>query len=192
MIASALSAGFEWLYGLRLFAALGALWAFRRSYRPLDWRFSWPGVAGGALIFAVWIGIDRWTGAAAASMPQALASAGAGARTAWIVLRVLGGSLTVPIAEELAFRGFLMRRFMDPDFEKIPFSYVRLWPALLVSSVLFGMMHGSRWPAGILAGLVFGWVAIRRDRIGEAVAAHAAANLLIAVYVLTQSAWQLW
>lgn len=58
--------------------------------------------------------------------------------------------------------------------------------------LLFGMLHGSRWPAGTLAGLLFGWLAMRQAKIGEAVAAHAAANALIAVYVLAAGQWQLW
>ena len=66
------------------------------------------------------------------------------------------------------------------------------WVALVVSSVLFGAMHGQRWLAGTVAGVLYGWLAIRRGRIGEAVVAHAVTNALIAVYVLAFGQWQLW
>jgi CAAX prenyl protease-like protein len=96
----------------------------------------------------------------------------------------------VPIAEELFFRGFLARRFMSADVENV--SFLRLTPvAILASSVLFGLMHGKMWFAGLLAGLAFALVAKLRGRIGEAVGAHAVANLLIAVWALTRGNYSL-
>jgi CAAX prenyl protease-like protein len=67
-----------------------------------------------------------------------------------------------------------------------------MWPALLVSSAVFGILHGSRWLAGIVAGVIFGLLLIRRGRMGDAVVAHASANLLIAAYVLLFHDWSLW
>ncbi len=192
MLATALSAGFEWLYCLRFIAASAALWFYRDSYRTLDWRFSWRGPAAGAGLFFVWIAMDHWSGVPAGrAMPAALAAAPVGLRIAWIGFRAIAAVVTVPIAEELAFRGYLLRRLSAADFEHVKWSAVS-WTALAVSSLLFGMLHGPRWPAGTLAGLLFGWLAMRQAKIGEAVAAHAAANALIAVYVLAAGQWQLW
>ena len=42
MLAGTASAGFEWLYPLRIFAAGAALWYFRANYQRLDWRAGWP------------------------------------------------------------------------------------------------------------------------------------------------------
>jgi membrane protease YdiL (CAAX protease family) len=53
-------------------------------------------------------------------------------------------------------------------------------------------MHGGRWAPGIFAGAVYGVVAIRTNRLGEAVAAHAVTNFLIAISVLAFGCWQLW
>jgi membrane protease YdiL (CAAX protease family) len=53
-------------------------------------------------------------------------------------------------------------------------------------------MHGGHWAPGIFAGAVYGVVAIRTNRLGEAVAAHAVTNLLIAISVLAFGCWQLW
>jgi membrane protease YdiL (CAAX protease family) len=63
---------------------------------------------------------------------------------------------------------------------------------MLVSSVLFGAMHGNMWIAGMIAGFVFAVVAKLRGRIGEAVAAHATANLLIAVWILMSGDFGMW
>ena len=58
MLSRSMSADFEWLYALRVAAAGGALWYFRRVYKGLDFRFGWLGVAAGALVFVVWIALE--------------------------------------------------------------------------------------------------------------------------------------
>ena len=192
MIAGAVSGRFEWLYPLRFFAAAGALWVFRAKYSELDWKVGWLGPAIGVAVFFIWIALDRVTnGQAASAMPGALSASSAAARITWISFRILAASVTVPIAEELAFRGFLLRRLISRDFESVPFTRFT-WFALLASSALFGALHGGMWFAGILAGLLYGFTMIRRGRIGEAVAAHATTNALLAVYVLYYGAWRLW
>jgi CAAX prenyl protease-like protein len=112
-------------------------------------------------------------------------------RMTWIAIRVLAATVTVPIAEELAFRGFLMRRLISQDFESVPWKRFT-WFSLLASSALFGALHGGLWFAGILAGLLYSFAVIRRGRIGEAIAAHATTNALLAVYVLASGQWHLW
>jgi exosortase E/protease (VPEID-CTERM system) len=192
MISGALSGRFEWLYPLRFFAAAGALWVFRTKYSSLDWRVGWLGPAIGAGVFLIWIGLDRLTGVPGANaMPGALGASSPAARFTWISFRILAATSTVPIAEELAFRGFLLRRLISPDFESVAFSRFT-WFSLLASSVLFGVLHGGHWLAGIVAGLLYAFALIRRGRIGEAVAAHATTNALLAVYVLAFNQWSLW
>jgi exosortase E/protease (VPEID-CTERM system) len=192
MVAAALSGKFEWLYPLRFFAAAGALWAFRATYRSLNWRVGWLGPAIGVGVFVIWIGLDRLMGAPAAmAMPAVLGASSAATRITWISFRILAATVTVPIAEELAFRGFLLRRLISADFESVPLTQFT-WFALLTSSALFGALHGGHWLAGILAGLLYSFAMIRRGRIGEAVAAHATTNALLAAYVLLTGSWSLW
>src|SRR6185437_8620690 len=119
MISRAASGGFEWMYPLGVFAAAGTLWFFRRSYTGLDWKSGIGALAAGLATFVVWIAADRIT-AASMPMPEALAAAPAGLRYAWIALRIAGAVVTVPLAEELAFRGFLMRRLTSADFDSLP------------------------------------------------------------------------
>jgi CAAX prenyl protease-like protein len=84
-----------------------------------------------------------------------------------------------------------MRRLINAYFESVTFGSVR-WPALTVTAIVFGLAHGALWPAGVIAGLAYGWILIRRGRIGEAFAAHATSNALIAGTVLAANQWQLW
>jgi exosortase E/protease (VPEID-CTERM system) len=191
MFSRAASADFEWLYGLRLAAVVGTLWMYRGQLWALDWRFGGKAVLIGIGVFSLWLGFDRWQQIPATAMPGALAAEEGAVRWLWIALRAAAAVLTVPIAEELAFRGYGMRRLMREEFESLPLREVS-WAALLGSSVLFGLLHGDRWPAGIVAGIAFGWVAQRSNRMGDAVAAHAVANALLAVWVLYSDQWQYW
>jgi CAAX prenyl protease-like protein len=193
MIATAASGGFEWLYVLRMVAAAAVLWVFRKRYATLTWSVSWVGVASGAVVFLVWIAFDRFFGGSGREhgVPAALLAAPPVLRTTWIALRALAAVTTVPLAEELAFRGYVMRRFMSADFELVSPQRVT-WLALAASSVVFGLLHGGLWIAGIFAGLVFGLVWKWRGSMGDAIAAHASANALLAAYVLLYGQWHLW
>jgi exosortase E/protease (VPEID-CTERM system) len=190
MLVHAMSAGFDLLYPLRLIGTGLVLWFYRHRYRTLAWGFSWRGIAAGAAIFAVWIAIGRHL-LPNEAMPSALSELSPVARALWILCRLTAAIVTVPLAEELAYRGYLLRRISSADFDAVPFSQAR-WPALLLSSALFGAMHGPMWLAGCIAGLVFGLVAIRTNRIGESVAAHATSNLLLGAAVLLFGQWQWW
>jgi exosortase E/protease (VPEID-CTERM system) len=190
MVSRAASSGFETWYALRLIVACAALAACRRPLAALDWRFGWRGIGVGALVFALWLGASRLL-LAPHGMPAALAALPAGERASWIAGRVTTGVIVVPLAEELAYRGYLMRRLLAEDFESVPFRSVG-WIALLVTAVAFGVLHGALWPAGMAAGVAYGLVLIRTGRMGEAVAAHATTNLLLAACVLTAGEWQLW
>jgi CAAX prenyl protease-like protein len=94
--------------------------------------------------------------------------------------------MVMPLVEELAFRGYLMRRLRAADFDSVSPSSVGA-SALLVSSAVFGVCQASSWLAGVCAGVVFGLVYMRTGRLGEAVAAHVTANALIAAAALAGS-----
>jgi exosortase E/protease (VPEID-CTERM system) len=191
MLSRALTGDFEWLYPVRFFAAAATLWFFRQAYGRLDWRIDWFGPAVGVAVFILWIGVDRFVSPGTQAMPSTLALAAPFARNTWLTLRVAAAVITVPIAEELAFRGFLYRRLLSADFESVSLRRFS-WTALLVSSVIFGALHGSRWFAGAVAGVLYALAMLRRGRPGDAVAAHATTNALIAVDVLAFHHWQLW
>lgn len=195
MIVGALSGRFEWLYGLRVLAAAAALWRYRRALARLDWRPpGWHGVAVGATVFVLWIGFEQVFGNGLVlyqATPAQLASAAVPLSAAWTAMRVIGATVTVPVVEELAFRAFLLRRFQSADVENVSMRQWTVW-ALIGSSVLFGALHGGRWFAGTMSGLLYAWTMLRRGNIADAVAAHSFTNALIAAAVLFLDAWNLW
>ena len=192
MISLATADGFEWLYPLRFFAAIAALWFCRRQYSALfrDWKPGWFPILSGALVFTVWISLDQ-SSASDGGIATGLAKLSPSARIFWLSVRVLAAITTVPLAEELAFRGFLFRRMISAEFEAVD---ARRWTylALAGSSLLFGLLHGDRWIAGTFAGLVYSAAMIRRGRIADAVAAHAVTNAILAAWVLHSKNWFYW
>jgi exosortase E/protease (VPEID-CTERM system) len=192
MISRAASGGLEWLYPLRFIAAVGALWLYRRQYATMNWSFGWIAPVVGALVFLLWIGLDRIVGTHLESgMSSGLVALPTAARMTWLVFRVMAAVITVPIAEELAFRGFLLRRLISIDFESIS---LQRWSffAVALSSLAFGILHGDRWIAGTVAGILYATAQKWNGRIGDAVVAHGVTNALISVWVLHGGHWSLW
>jgi exosortase E/protease (VPEID-CTERM system) len=190
MITGAFSAGIDWLYPVRVVAAAWMLWLFRRSYAHLGWTISWRAIAIGCVTFAIWIALVP-SGPAGEPLPAALQSVPFAWAAAWLALRIVGYTVTVPLVEELAFRGYLTRRLMRSDFEHLPLGLFSWW-SFVVSSLLFGALHGGLWLAGTIAGMTFALALYQRRAIGDAVVAHATTNGLIAMYVLTTGRWSMW
>ena len=185
------SGHFEWLYPLRFLACAVALWFSWPELKKLDWRFSWVAPVAGGLVFAVWIIPSLFVLSPVTSLGSSLAALSPAARWTWIAFRVAAAVVTVPIAEELAFRGYLARRLVDREFDSVPFSAVTLL-SIGLSSVAFGLMHGQHWMVGIVAGLVFAGMMRWKGRLSDAIVAHATSNLLLAVWVLSRGDWAQW
>lgn len=196
MVTAALSGGtgFDRLYPARVLAVLAALWACRRGYAGLRWAWSWQAVGLGAAAFAVWMALEPAPSSAdpaAAGMAAGLAALPGPLAALWLAARVAGSVVTVPVAEELAFRGYLTRRLIAADFTAVaPGRFT--WASFVVSSCLFGALHGGRWYAGALAGALYALALYRKGELSEAVLAHATTNALIAAYVLATGSWSLW
>ncbi len=197
-VTKAASGYFEWLYPLRFVVAAIVLWHYRPELKKLNWRFGWMAPLAGVAVFLVWIAPSWWMHQRAASpLGPALAALSPTARWAWIAIRVAAAVVTVPIAEELAFRGYLARRLISQEFDRVSFFSLTVLP-VAVSSVVFGMMHMQNlrdWRhlmVGTVAGLAYAAVLRWRGRMGDAVAAHAISNLLLAAWVLTLGDWSQW
>lgn len=92
--------------------------------------------------------------------------------------------------EEFLFRGYLMQGFGAMLGYR--------WFPLLMTSILFGLMHGmnpevkeygflTMMPQYIAFGLIFGVVAIMDDGIEAAIGAHAANNIFLVIMVTHES-----
>ncbi|HET6335628.1 MAG TPA: CAAX prenyl protease-related protein, partial [Polyangiales bacterium] len=109
----------------------------------------------------------------------------------WIAVRVVGSCLVVPIAEELAFRAYLLRRLISPNFLEVSKTQLTV-VSFLASSLAFGLLHGRDWIAATVAGVAYALAQRVRGRTSDAVVAHAVTNALIAIAVLVFGAYWLW
>jgi exosortase E/protease (VPEID-CTERM system) len=190
MLTSASSGGFDVLYPLRVVAVALALCYFRRSYKGLGWQWTWQAPAIGVAVFVIWILLEPDVDSSKTALSQGLAELENGTAKVWLVFRVLGSVFMVPLAEELAFRGYLIRKLIAKDFENVPLGQFS-WFSFVLTSVLFGLLH-ERWLAGTLAGMGYALALYHRRQLGDAVVAHMTTNALIAIFVLTQARWSLW
>jgi exosortase E/protease (VPEID-CTERM system) len=194
LVARAFSMGFDWFYPVRVLGTAVVIWLFwKRKMTRLDLAGIWSGraIAIGVAVFIVWIGLERVLGNTdtGSVIPGSLAEMPAGLAATWLIFRVLGTVVTVPIAEELAFRGYILRRLISSDFDKITPRFT--WPSFLLSSIMFGALHGQ-WLAGTIAGMFYAWAIYRRGRLRDAIMAHATTNALISADVILCGNWSLW
>ncbi len=186
MLTQALSSHHDPGYPLRVILAGAALFSVRKELLPVLGRPGPASLVSGLLVYLIWLVLvpsqpdpdlhpSYWLGNAYAP---------------WLVFRLIGTVVVVPIVEELAFRGFLLRRLQRWAFEQVEIG--RLTPvAVLLSSLAFGMLH-HHWLAATLAGMVYAATTRTRGGLAAAILAHGITNLCIAVQVLGWQHWSLW
>jgi exosortase E/protease (VPEID-CTERM system) len=183
--------GFAIFYPLQVIAGLAVLAWLRIHALDLRWRVSWAALAAGIGVYGLWVYlIAAPPDDSGQDLGTMLAKLHSGLAVCWLVFRIVGSVLIAPVVEELAFRGYLLRRLIAEDFDAVPwraFSGV----SFFVSSLAFGALH-SHLLAGTVAGAVYAGIMIRRDSLGEAIAAHAITNALLSVHVLATGRWELW
>lgn len=191
LVTALFTAEFDYLYPLRVLTTLIPLWLFRDYYAELRWSWSSTPIALGVLVFVLWVALEPASDPTRERViPDALGEMSMAVAGLWLVARVVGSVLIVPIAEELAFRGYLLRRLINADFTSVsPKHFTAL--SFLGSSIAFGVLHG-RWVAGILAGMIYAAAQYRRGEVSDAIVAHAVTNGLLAVWVLAFGQWSFW
>lgn len=188
-------------YPVRAVAVLAALAVFSRGLAGLRPGRPLAGALVGLAAFAVWIAPDvLFPGyrhfwlidnpltrvSAAAVTPPAL-------RTAiwYLCFRTAGAALPVAAAEELFWRGWLMRWLISSDVAKIPFGTYSP-RAFWLTAVLFASEHGAFWDVGLATGILYNWWMIRTRRLGDCILAHAVTNAALGAYVIAGGHWQYW
>lgn len=193
MLTGALShGGVDRFYAARVLAAAVVLWSFRHEYIALRSRCSWHAVVVGLAVYVIWTALEPAVPSSEArtAVSDALSQMPRAWAWAWLAARSIGSVIVIPLAEELAFRGYLTRRLIAADFQTVPEGRFT-WPSFLVSSLLFGLLH-QRWLAGTIAGMAYALVYYRRGRLIDAVTAHAVTNLAITISVFLTGEWFRW
>jgi len=186
----------RWWYAIRVVVVAWILiWYWRgyaelasaRSVRVLDWALA---LLVGVAVFVLWINLNF--------EPLAFRVAGgfdprSGAGDMdWglVATRLAGAALVVPVMEELFWRSFVMRWIQKQDFLGVDPKTVGL-RAIAISSGLFAIEH-HLWFAGLLAGLMYGWLYIRTGNLWPVVLAHAVTNGMLGAWVVYTGSWSFW
>lgn len=95
-----------------------------------------------------------------------------------VVLLILIVGVLAPVFEEIFYRGLVQRSLLKRGLPP--------WLAIGITSVVFGVSHleALQLPGLVLAGAVFGVLAHRAGRLGPAIAAHVAFNMVTVVALL--------
>jgi CAAX prenyl protease-like protein len=122
--------------------------------------------------------------------PASTYGAGSAMALIFIGVRIIGSSLVVPPLEEIFYRSFIYRYLIKSEFAKIPLNCLD-WRAFLITGAVFGISH-YEWLPGILCAFAYQWLVIRKNRLGDAITAHAITNLLLGIWVVTRDAYHFW
>ena len=142
----------------------------------LNWRNLAFGVAVGLVVFAFWILPEQFDLAWYRRLfivGEGGTDAVAEASSRMLVIRLFGSAFVIAIAEELFFRKWLI-------------GFAGFWWMI----VLFAIEH-DRWLVGAVAGIVYGWLYLRRG-LSAAIIAHMTTNLVLGLWVIHSGQWQFW
>jgi hypothetical protein len=200
-----------WMYAAKTIGVGALIWFWRRRIPELRWAFSVEAVVVGVAIAVLWLGLSGhipsigriWdlirqaTGGPAAPPPKPLEVWNpvvhfAGQPLlgwAFVMIRVLGRSLVVPALEEVFYRSFMYRFIIKAEFESVAHSTFHLG-AFAATSAFFGLSHTDHWVPGLLCGMSYQWLVLRKGRLGDAVVAHAITNLIISGYAIGTGRWE--
>lgn len=201
-------AGRYWVYGVKTLVGAWLLWEVRGVVSEMKWARSLEGVLVGIVVFVIWVGLDPFypgqdallhrlgmgkDPAADPTLPwNPFAHFGAGSLAGWffVAVRLAGSTLVVPVLEEVFYRSLLYRYLISPEFERVALNR-RHGVSLVLTSLVFAFTH-QEWLAGILCGIAYQWLVWRRNRIGDAILAHAVTNFLLGLWVVAGGHWKFW
>lgn len=206
-----------WFYLAKTLIAIWLIWAMRPFVSEMRWAVSWEAVVVGIGVFVMWVGLDPFyphpgeilhnyiypflkkiglgllcSDSNSEKFWNPNDQFGKGTVLAWLMIatRTLGPTLVVPPLEEVFYRSFLYRYLAKPDFLSVPLNRFLPIP-FLVTAAVFGLSH-YQWLAGILCGMAYQGLVLRKNRLGDAMTAHAITNFLLSIWVVWRGAWQFW
>lgn len=195
---------YPWLYSLLVFAELILLFWLMRGRGIVNPHLRvLPAVLVGIVGIAIWIGLSelrleqsltqhlpKWLQPGSRSSYVPFEHLSLGEAWLFIAIRILGLAVVVPLAEELFWRGFLLRWLIDPEWETVPLGTYTFSSCALVT-LLFTLAH-PEWIAAAVYCLLLNALLYWRKDLWLCIVAHAVSNLLLGLYVLLFGAWWLW
>jgi len=183
-----------WIYALKTIVGVWLLWLVRPYVKELRWKLSWEAVVIGVAVFLAWVGLDGYYPMLAereeSFNPALTYGAGSVLALVFTAVRIIGSSLVVPPLEEIFYRSFIYRYLIKSNFMSVSLGLLD-WRAFLIAGVVFGIGH-YEWLPGVLCAFAYQGIVCRKNRLGDAITAHAITNFLLALWVITRGAYQFW
>jgi CAAX prenyl protease-like protein len=186
-----------WLYLAKMLVGLWCIvemWSFVPEMR---WAFSWEAVVVGVGVCAIWVGLDPYYPKIGLLFQEGqpwnpVKEFGSGSAMAifFVGVRTFGSAIVVPPIEEAFYRSCLYRYLVRTKFTEMPLNRFH-GLSLVVTSLIFGFVH-YQWLGGVLCGLAYQLLVIRKNRLGDAMTAHAITNFLLGIWVYWKDAWNFW
>ncbi|MCG8406846.1 MAG: CAAX prenyl protease-related protein [Phycisphaerales bacterium] len=109
-----------------------------------------------------------------------------------VVLKISRAVTVVPVVEELFWRGFILRAFVNWNrSEDVPLGTFT-WFSFLGSSLLSVAQHPANWGVSILCWMLFNALFYWKKSLFCLILTHAITNLALYIYVVREGDWQFW
>lgn len=192
------------VYTAKVIIVAAAWWYFRKQYPAPSARGLGIGVVVGVLGIGVWVVLSRWVPSwSLPGIPADWLSGGTRmgfnpweaietpvGQWLFVLIRLAGLAVVVPLMEEVFWRGFLARWLISDDFERIPvgtYSHV----SFAVVTIAFALAH-PEFLAALIWGAAVNGLLYYTKNLWTCIVAHAVTNALLGAYVLASGAWELW
>lgn len=182
-------------YAAKILLVFFALVYFRNKYDELEWKgidikSLLLSILLGTAVFILWINLDIDFARQGESKPYDPKVLPETLYYAFIIIRLTGASLIVPVFEEIFWRSFILRYIINPDFTSIKIGSFT-WSSFIISSVLFGLEH-NLWLAGIVAGVLYNILLYKTKNLYCCILSHGITNFMLGIYVLKTGSWNFW
>ncbi len=195
-----------WLYALRTFGALAVSLVCWKYWPPLGKVHILPAIAFGVAVAFMWVKVHElfasqtWypytqilgRDAPAEQQFNCYTQLGTGiALWFFLIVRIGGASIVVPIVEEIFWRGFVLRVLVDWwRFDRVPLATFTL-RSFLICSLLSAAEH-PMWEVGILCWMVYNLLFYWKKSLLFLIVTHGITNFVLYTYVVWSQKWVFW
>jgi uncharacterized protein len=183
-----------WFYFAKTLVGAWLIFEMRPFVAEMRWAFSWEAIFVGVGIFVLWVGLDpfypEFSNKGATGNPGEIFGQNFALAWFFIAVHILGMTLVVPPLEEVFYRSFVYRYIANQNFLAVPPNQFLPLP-FFATALVFGFSH-NEWLAGILCGAAYQWLVLRKNRLGDAMTAHAITNFLLGAWIVWRGAWHFW
>jgi uncharacterized protein len=193
---------------IRGIGGIVVFWLLRRHMPSLGRAYWGTALIAGVLVAAGWVGgqylfnqiqigsfnfgdrLFLFPGTIDASDPRA--DIGAFSWYAQATTRITVACITVPLVEEIFWRGFMLRALIDWDrFDKIPLGTFT-WFSFVGTALLSTLQHPDNWAISIFCWFAYNGLFYWRKSLLFLMITHGVTNLALYIYVIAAEDWLFW